>query len=162
MALREWTLWRGNVFKGIKYLFSPPEAPIHVVHITESSYIAQDLCPVKGGWVDKITDRVKLTWLLVHSLKMKVYKEDELAQDQEVILVTSRSYVPIDPFNTLGKHRDQLTSLSQIGGIHHDEVMFDTGKKGQGQTLQQSIINYGFLFLTFMACVWFIKGAFIK
>jgi len=162
MALREWALWRGNVFKSIKFLFSPPEAPIKVVHITESSYIAQDLLPVKGGWVDKITDRVRLTWLLEHSLKMKVYKGDELVQDEEVLLVTSRSYVPLDPFNILGKHRDQLTSLTAIAGIHHDEVMFDTSKKGMGQTLQQSIINYGFLFLCFMTVIWFLKGAFIK
>lgn len=153
---------QGSRLKQLRFMFSMPDNAVRVIHIPESGLISQHLLPVNNGWVDMKTDKFSMTWLLIHALKMKVQEDGKPFQDEEVLLVTSRSYIPLDPFNILGDNREKLTALSEIGGMHHDEVMFATGRKGMGQTIQQKIIDGSFVLLGMLALIWFLKGVFIK
>lgn len=161
-SLLKMQLLQSSFFKQLGFVFSTPDNAQKVIHIPESGLVSQNLLPVSNGWVDRVADKFLMTWLLIHALKMKVKHDGVLFQDEEVLLVTSRSYIPLDPFNVLGDNRERLTTLSEIGGAHHDEVMFATGRHNQGETIQMKIVSSSFLLLGVLAAIWFLKGVFIK
>ncbi len=153
---------QGSFFKQVIFAFSTPANAQKVIYFSESGTVTQEFLPVHDGWIDRIKENSKQTWLLVHGLKVKVCKDDEQFQDEEVLLLTSRSYIPYDPFNVLGDQKGQLTSLSEIGGIHHDQVMFETGRKDTGDTIQRAIINSSFVFLIILTIAGLLMRVWVK
>ncbi len=162
MSFFDKQLFKEGIFGKMKFSFSTPKETLKIIHITESGYASLEPSPVHNGWVDNVSQFYRMSWLLVHSLKMQVCKDGVPCQDEQVLVVTSRCYIPLDPFDVLGKDREKLTSLSEIGGMHHDEVMFDTGKAEGQETVQTLIINSSFMFIMFMIIVWVAKNIWIK
>lgn len=158
MDLLKINLFRGGIFKQLKFLISVPQSAQKCVFIAESGIVSLEILPLHTGFV--CPEKVKKAWAVLHTLKFQVRKQNELEQDESVLVISERSYVPLDPFNTIKeKDKARMTSLTDIAKLRHAEARAEAGKQTTpGTRLTELIINSCFVMLGIFALVTLIKG----
>ena len=158
MDLLKLNIWRGGFFKQAKYLVSTPQKAQKNILISESGVVSQELIPMQTGFVS--AEEVKKAWLVLHNLKFQVHKSGEPAGQESVLVLSERSYVPLDPLESLKpKDKEKLTSLKDIARLRHAEARADTGKNTDSNTqISQLIINGCFVMIGIFALVAFARG----
>jgi hypothetical protein len=153
-------IFQNSLFKQARFLASAPPSAQKVIPITESGLISVDLLPTRPGYMDKEAQGlIKNTWAMIHSLKMRVYKDGAPFQDEQVFIVTNRSYIPLDPNGVLPtKTRDSLTSLSDIAGMRHDEAMMDAGKVDDKTDIASKVVTGCFYIMGLVAIIALMTG----
>ncbi len=149
MNLLKIRLFQAGIFKQAKFLVSTPQIAQKVLYISEAGVVSQELLPMNTGFISAL----KKAWLVLHMLKFTVYKDGVPAQDEQVLLISDRSYIPLDPNNVIkSKDRERLTSLTDIARLRHAETRADVDKnKDQRTDLAQTIIYGGFMLLGLLA-----------
>lgn len=113
MAVKDWPLWRVGVFRNTKAMVSSPARATPVIRISETGVVSRERLPMSIGF---ITDTNKLTWMVVHPLKIWLEEESEQVQ-----LIDERSYFPLDPFKRYTEEdRKSLQQLDEIALMCHD------------------------------------------
>lgn len=158
MDLLNLNIFRGGIFKQIKFLFSTPQQSQRCIYISEPGTISQEYLPMHTGFVSPMQD--KKAWTVLHSLKFQVWKDGEPAQDDSVLVISDRSYIPLDPFNTMKpKDKERLASLKDIARLAHADVRSDMSKHEDTRTrLQYFIINGCFVMIGLFVLMALIKG----
>ncbi len=100
------------------------------------------------------TENVKKAWKAEHILRLKVLKNGEPAQDETVLVISDRSYMPLDPLGILKKsEKESRKSLDSIGGNIHDQELMAVGDKmDEGNDMRHTLIM-GFLLLDAMCII---------
>lgn len=158
MDLLKINLFKSGFLKQLRFLISVPQTAQKCIFIAESGVVSLELLPLHLGFV--CPEKVKKAWAVLHTLKFKVKKQEELVQDESVLVISERSYIPLDPFNTI-KPRDKarMTSLTDIARLRHAEARSEAGKQvTPGTRLTELIINSSFVILGILALVTLIKG----
>lgn len=158
MNLINMNILRGGIFKQIKFLFSTPQSAQRCIYISESGMVSQEFLPLHTGFV--CPEKVKKAWAVLHTLKFQVRKKGEVFQDESVLTISDRSYVPLDPFNSIKeKEKVRLSSLTDIARLRHAETRSEAGKAFDPKArMTEMIINSGFMVLALFACVTWLKG----
>lgn len=143
-------MFRGGIFKQAKYLVSTPQRAQKVVFISETGTISQELLPMFTGFIS--ADVSKKAWIVLHSLKFSLKKKNQPAQDEQVLLISERSYIPLDPNGRIKpKDKEKLVSLTDISRLRHAGVIADMGKGGESPTdIAQLIITGSFVLWALM------------
>ena len=155
MDLLKANIFRGNMVKQVKFLFSSPERPQKCLFLSETGTISMEVMPMHTGFITSPT--TKRTWLVLHALKFHVYKDGKPFMDEPVLLITERSYLPLDPNNRLSaKEKIKLASLKDIARTKHTEVYATSGQPNENNDFMQSIIAYSFLLCAFFGVLAFV------
>lgn len=145
MDLLKINLFKGGIFKQAKFLVSTPQQAQKVVYISDAGTVSMELLPSFTGFLS--ADGIKKAWFNLHNLKMQVYKGDE-KQEESVLIISDRSYLPLDPHNTLKpKTKAELASLKDIAKLRHAEQRMDAGAPEGRSTIQELIINGCFILI---------------
>ena len=155
MNLLKLNLFRGAIFKQARYLLSSPQNSQKAVFISEAGTISQEILPMHTGWISAdIKSAIKKAWLVLHSCKFSVYQDGKPIQDEQVLLISERSYIPLDP-NTVIKQKDmeKLTSLKDIARLRHAERRIDAGQYTGQRSVAELIIQGCFYLLALMLLV---------
>lgn len=152
MDLLKLNIFRGGVFKQAKFLVSTPQSAQKVVLISEAGTISQEILPMHTGWISTdIKMGLKKAWLVLHSCKFSVYKDGVPVQDEQVLLISERSYIPLDPNELIKqKEKEKLTSLKDIARLRHTERRIDAGRYTGGQGMAEKIVYGCFILLGLM------------
>ncbi len=133
-----------GLFKQAKFMFSSPERPQGNIVLSETGTIGFETMPLHTGFETSLS--TKRTWMVLHALKFKVYKNGKPYQDEPVLLITERSYLPLDPNSRLTtKEKAKLASLKDIARLKHAEALSMAGRPNDGNDFMQSIIAYSFM-----------------
>ena len=156
MDLLKLNLFRGSIFKQIKFLFTTPQKSLKVLYISEAGSVSQELLPIETGFVS--ADSVKKAWTVMHNLKCQVKKKGETVQDELVLPISDRSFIPLDPNGNIKvKEKEQKASLKDIAGLRHAEERADIGKeKDERMGIAQTVIVGSFILLGLMAILYLI------
>ncbi len=148
MDLLKLNLFRGGIFKQAKFLVSTPQKAGKTLFISEAGTISQEILPMHTGW---ISSGIKKAWLVLHGLKFTLCKDGKPIQDEPVLLISERSYIPLDPNGTLKpKDKEKLTSLKDIARLRHAEERADAGRPEDKTDVQSTIITGSFILLALM------------
>ena len=112
--------------------------------------------PIHVGFVS--ADETKKAWLVLHNLKCRVHKDNKLVQDELVLPVSERSYIPLDPNELIKQEdRERLVSLEHISSLRERQVREDAGSERDGQrTLAEMVIVGSFILMGFEGLAKFI------
>ena len=129
MNLQKLNLWRYSIFKQTKYLISQPESSQHIVFISETGIISKEILPMQTGYVT--AEAAFSTWLVLHNLKVSVEDGGGGLGDEPYLLLSERSFIPLDPFKLL-KPADKsgIMSLKTLARIKHDQERARVSKMG--------------------------------
>jgi hypothetical protein len=158
MDLFKWNIWRGGIFKQIRFLFSVPESAQMVVYISESGMASQELLPLYTGFVS--SSKREKEWADLHQVKFQVQKNGVPVQDESVVVISDRSYLPLDPFGTLKlADQEKMASLGDIARLRHTQARSKAGRAGDPRAqLTSFIVSASFTMLGLFALVTLIKG----
>lgn len=158
MDLLKLNLFRGGLFKQLRYLISTPKDAQKCVYISEAGIVSQEILPMSTGFVE--AKEKKKAWDVIHNLKWRVYKSGLPSQDEAVLVITDRSYIPLDPFNTIkSKDKERLTSLKDIARLRHNEARADVGKQlDPNQRIAEFIVTSCFVLLGLFGVIALLKG----
>lgn len=151
MDLISMNLWRGGIFKQLKYLVSSPQQAQKVFLISETGVVSQEMLGMQTGFV--VAPKNKKAWAVIHSLKFQVRVDGLPPQDESVLVISERSYMPLDPLNTIGqKEKEKIASLNDIARLRHAEARATAGTTRDTEgNLSSLIINGCFLLLALYA-----------
>lgn len=129
MDLFKLNILQSGFFKQTRFLLSSPERVTPCVFISESGTISREMLPVHVGYMKAI--KQKMAWVNLHTLKIGIKDKNGVLQDQRILLITERSYIPLDPFKKLtAKNRDNLAPLKTIAKMRHAEKRANIGEGG--------------------------------
>lgn len=135
-----------GIFKQAKYLTSSETRTETPVLMSESGFTRPSL-PMNTGYMT--AEKEHLTWANVHSLKLKLCKFGRPVQDARVLLITERSYAPLDPLNKLKtKEKERLMNLDDIALNRHDieRAIVNNDNSGSKTPLAEAV-TYGSLII---------------
>lgn len=148
---------QGGLFKQIKFLFSSPSKAQNVVLISETNTISKELLPMKTGCMD--APLVQKTWSATHSAKFKLKKAGEPAEEEQVLLISERSYIPLDPYGKAStKAKAKIASLPDIARVRHAQARANVSRYKEASSIQSMIITGGFVLLGIFAVITLIKA----
>ena len=158
MDLFKANIFRAGIFKQAKYLVSTPQVSQKVLFLSESGVIEEDYLPIKTGFV--YSDEKKMAWLVLHALKLPMLRDGVITEDEEVLLLSERSYIPLDPNKIMKqKTKESLTSLENIAEMQYEQELMDTSKNPDPAShISLTIINLSFIMLGIYAVVAMVKG----
>lgn len=156
MDLLTLNLFRGSIFKQIKFMFSSPQRAQSAYYISEAGTVSKEVIPIFTGFMCPAT--VKKAWVVIHSLKFKSYKNGIPLQTEAALAISDRSYIPLDPNKLMNaKNREQLTSLKDIARMGHASARADVRPDtNEGMDISRLIINGCFILLGIIIIVGFI------
>jgi hypothetical protein len=144
-------LSRVIIFKGFfrqaKYLASSETRTETPVLVSETGTIGRISMPGNTGYMS--VEKEHMTWANIHSLKLKLKKYGTSIQDARVLLISERSYAPLDPLNKIkGKEREKVMSLDDIAMNKHDiaRAIVNNDNSG-GKTPLAEAVTYGSLII---------------
>lgn len=159
MDLLKLNIFRGGLFKQAKFLISTPQQAGRVFLFGENGMASMEVLPLEDAFLS--ADEGKKSWQMDHAVTFKVYKYGEPFQDEPVLLLSERTYLPLDPFNTIKpKEKEKRSSLLDIARLRHANVLADLKKtRGQQSNVAQLIIQGCFILLGLMLLGTFIAQA---
>ncbi len=145
MSFLKMQAFRG-IAKKTKFTFSTPQKIQRVIYHSESGTLSHESLPIFVGFMSAETDTVKKGWKAEHILRLKVLKNGEPVQDDTVLVICDRTFMPLDPLGILNA-KDQVNrkSLDDIGGNIHDQEVIDLSKKDESINLANTIITGCFI-----------------
>ena len=158
MNLLQLNLFRGGIFKQIKFLFSSPLQSQNAYYIAESGTASREILPIHTGFAKPLQD--KKAWQVIHNLKLRVLKEGVPVQDETVLLISDRSHLPLDPLNILKqKEKERFASLTDIAQLRHAEARSEY-VRGYDKTtdIPQLVIVGSFIIMGLSLLMALIKG----
>lgn len=159
MNLAKWPIFKAGIFRQAKYLVSTPQKAQSVLEILETGTIGIEQLPMQTGFFKASTPEVKKTWANVHALKFQIYKNGQPAGKEAVLAISERSYIPLDPLNTLKqKDREKLASLKDIAKVRHAQARAAAGAQDTHKDLAAFIIQAGFVILGIYAILTYAQG----
>ncbi len=142
MDLLKLNLFRGGIFKQIKFLVSAPQKAQRVEYHNEVGTLSQEPLSAHTGWV--YSDINKKSWQADHALKLRLLKNGEPVQDETILPISDRSYIPLDPLGLIkAKEKETRKSLLDIAGTIHDQVLIDVAKNNDQPTDTAKLIIMG-------------------
>ncbi len=154
MDLLKLNIFRGGIFKQIKFLFSSPKSAQKCVYYSESGVIAQYPLQITTGFVSSPNPDVKKAWEAVHDRKYHIYKRGQPYQDEQVLVISDRGYIPLDPFKK--EKKENRTSLTDIAKMRHASARADVNKQRDTNIdIAQTIILGSFVLGGLMALLKF-------
>ena len=158
MDLLKAYIFRAGFFKQVKYLVSTPQYSIKNILISESGIVSQELIPMQTGFVS--ADEAKKAWVVLHNLKFHVHKNGVPVDQDSVLALSERCYIPLDPLGTTKpKELEKLSSLKDIARLRHTQARSDMSKNvDQNTQISQLIINGSFVMLGIFAVVAMVRG----
>jgi len=127
MNLLNLNIIQSGFFKQARFLLSSPERVAPGVFISETGTITKEILPVKVGYITAVKN--KMAWINLHALKLGMKDKDGKLMDEQVVLITERNYVPLDPFGKLtNEERKNLTPLQTIARLRHAEKRQNIGE----------------------------------
>lgn len=147
MDLLKLNIFRGSIFKQAKFLISSPPKTQRCIYLSEAGVISQEYLPVNTGFVT--ADSAKKAWLVLHGLKFPVLKNGEQCQEESVLLISDRSYFPLDPQGMMPQsEKNKLINLKSIAKMKHAQARNDMSKdRDPHARLTEAIVTYSFLIL---------------
>ena len=147
MNLLKLNLFRGSIFKQAKFLASTPQRAESVVYISETGTLSRETLPMSTGYIS--AEKEHMTWAVLHSLKLKLMKFGVPVQDARTLLISERSYVPLDPQNRIKtKEKEKVASLSDIAKNRHAIERANAGADNAGgKTPLTEVVTYGSLII---------------
>ncbi len=139
MSLFKWNLFSGGAFKQAKYLVSTPQRAQDVIFISETGTISRDVLPMFTGWIE--ASNLKMNWLVLHPLKLSIRGKNGRLEDNQVLLISERSYIPLDPFKRLKKEKHSIASLNEIAKARHAEVRAHINEENSS-TARDRMLNF--------------------
>jgi len=140
MDLLKLNLFRGSIFKQAKFLFSSPQQALKMMLVSEAATLSQEVLSIHTGFVKALEQ--KRAWVVLHNLKFRIYKNGVPTQDEPVLLISERSYIPLDPNRIIKpEDREKLTSLKNIASQRHAVQLADAGKGEYNTTIQELVIQ---------------------
>ncbi len=138
-------VFRAGIFKQAKFMISTPQNVQGVFYQRESGMVSHEVVPIYTGFLSPHLE--KKCWKAEHVLKMRVLKNGEPVQDETVLIICDRSYMPLDPLGILKpKDRENRKSLCDEGGTIHDQVLVDIGTQNdQPADVAQTVIIGSFI-----------------
>lgn len=158
MNLLKMNLWRGGFFKQVKFLVASPQQAQGVILISETGTVSHEMLPLSTGFV--CANTVKKAWAVLHSLKYQVRKDNTSTQDNTVLVISERSYIPLDPLDTIKpKDKEKMAALKDIARLRHAEVRATAGTSRESEkSLTGLIINGSFVILAIYGMVTLLQG----
>jgi hypothetical protein len=117
LNLLKMNLWQGGFFKQARYLVSTPQRSQTVIFISETGTISKEVLPMYSGYITAA--KVQSSWLVDHALKLSVKNKQGGFEDGQVLAVSERSFLPLDPFNRTNGAK--VTPLTDIAKLRHTE-----------------------------------------
>jgi len=146
MDLFKARIFRGGIFKQLKFLISTPQRSQRTLLLSEIGSVTQEILPMSTGYIS--ADIAKKAWMVLHNLKFRVYKNGLPYEDDQVLLISERSYIPLDPFGEIKpKDKERMTSLKDIARLRHADARADAGKQGEGSDVASKVITGCFIML---------------
>ena len=150
--------FQAGFFKQVKFLVSSPQKAQKFNVIMEAGSVSMEYIPLYTGFA--CLDLIKKAWKILHSLKFTVYKDGQPFNDEYVLSISERSYLPLDPLGVLKSSKDKKAamSLDDIAELKHDEALADCGGGESRTQLSHFIISSSFVILGIFAFVTLLKG----
>ncbi len=144
MNLLKMEIWRGSIFKQIRFLLSSPPRSQAGYLISEAGTASREILPMNTGWM--CAEQSKKAWMVLHNLKFGVKKDGELMEGESVLLMSERLYTPLDPNGIMSEEdRAELTSLKDIARLRHAQRRSDTGNAPEKANLLNTIVTGSFI-----------------
>jgi len=142
MSIIKWNIFRASWIKQISYLVSTPDRSQDAVMISESGVISRELLPLGTGFISGA--KAKMAWLVLHPLKVRICGKDGNIEDNQVLLISERSYLPLDPFGKLSaREKANLAPLETIAKLRHAEARANVaeGNADAKSRMMQTIVS---------------------
>ncbi len=144
MGVRNWNLWRASIFQQAKLATSPPQTAQKCLHRSQSGELSMQYRPVShAGYCDAHGKDQYQSWLVLGPLLFKVRNPDGSFQDEKVLITTSRSYIPLDPNESMtNKEKDSLASIKSIAKTRHAIERAQAGKVDNYKDMAEFVITW--------------------
>jgi len=144
MNILKLNLFKNNLFKQAKYLVSTSERSQPVVMVSETGVISKEILPMYTGYVTAAN--LKMSWLVLHDSKIRIENhEGQPVDDQLVMLISERSYLPLDPFDMVTPEvKKSIAPLTTIAKIKHAEAranVMDKNTLDARERMLQAVTN---------------------
>ena len=155
MGIRDLNLWRHGIFKGLGSMFSSPRHSITCIHIGEDGIISKNPLPLDTGFAT--IDPLRKTWLSIQALKTRMQGIDE-----QVMVITDRSYIPFNPLRELNKkEREALTPLDNIADVKYNEAftrVSEENQVNQNHKLLRTVLYLSFFLTSIVVIIVLLKS----
>ncbi len=162
MDLLSLNLFRGSIFKQIKFLFSSHQSSQTAYYISEAGTVSKEIIPILTGFMTPTM--IKKAWIVIHSLKFQSHKKGLPIQGDATLLISDRSYIPLDPNEIIhSEDKERLTSLKDIARMRHAGARTDVRPdRNESMDVARLVINGCFILLGIVLVVgiimWLKKG----
>jgi len=134
-------MFRSGVFKQAKYLVSTPQRSQSVVFVSETGVISKEILPMYTGYIN--APNIKMTWLVLHALKLLVTDKQGVPEEEPVLLISERSYIPLDPLEKLGaEDKKGIMPLDEIAIMKNTEkcIALEEGSHDEAKNKLMNLI----------------------
>ena len=115
--------------KQAKFLLSTPDQSQKCVYISESGTITCEVLPMETGYMTAAN--LHKTWKVEHNLKIQMKNEKGVLEDESVLMISDRDYLPLDPFEKItDEEREAMKPLKDIAKINHAVARSKMGGEG--------------------------------
>lgn len=140
MDILKWEIFRHGIFKQAKFLVTAPQRAQTAVVLSETGLVSKEIMPMSTGFITWAS--LKLSWLVIHKLKVQLKDNDE-----PVLLISERSYIPLDPYERLtASDRETLTDLKEIAKDRVKQKKMSIIEKAD-ETARASFMKMAFSFI---------------
>lgn len=159
MDLKKWPIFKSGTFRQAKYLFAPPVKAQHVVVISESGDIWDEYFPIDKNFMKPTDASLKREWALEHALKLQVCKDGIPTGDDSILLISERTYLPLDALGILGpEDRASRASLKDTGRTIHAQARAQAGAFSSHKDIANLVIQGCFILLGILLVLSLFKG----
>ena len=155
MGLFDLNFMRTGFIKKAKFMASSSQRAQAAIMISETGLISREILPMDTGYMSAVSPGWKGSWLVTHSSKVSVKNKHGQVEDDPVLLISERDYLPLDPHGKLSlEDRERLASLSDVAQVKYDEAMASLGGEGLDSPrdrILMSVANIGMVVIGILA-----------
>lgn len=129
MNLTKWMLFRG-FFGNVKGLASMPKKIQNATYVPEPGIVSRENLALDTGFMSM--PAVRNSWVMVHKLKFRVYKNGLPYNNETTMLITDRAYMPSDPLGVLTEDERKQYGAEQLKKIARVEHAKERSLIGRG------------------------------
>lgn len=154
MGFRDMNIWKFGIFKVFSSLISSPKHAITCIHTGEDGIVSKNPLPLDTGYAT--IEAIRKTWVTIQPLKTHMQGIDE-----QVIVITDRSYIPINPLRKLSqKEKEALVPLESMADTKYNEAftrVSEENQKNQNHQLLRTVLYLTFILTAIIVIVVLIK-----
>ena len=157
MGFWDLNIFRTGFMKKAKFMASAAERAQPVIVISETGVLAREDLALETGYCSADS---KQSWLVLHQLKLATRNKYGDIDDDPVLLITERSYKPLDPLKTLTvAQKTKILPLTSVAQVRHAEARAGIGEESETTArdkLLLTIANTGMIIIGILAVLAFI------